>query len=252
MNEKTIGYGIVGVLGLLVLILWLTGTTVPLRSGFGIWIASFLTLAIFSFMYKDNPFYKFAEHLFVGVSAAYWMVTGIWQTLVPNLIGKLYPEFIVKNFNIKTSAEANYFYFIPLILGILLLCKLFPKVSWISRWALAFIIGTMAGLNFVKFLLSNFIAQIRNSIVPLIVVENGAILWGSSFSNTVMFTGLMASLFYFFFSKEHKGWFGKASRYGIFILMVAFGAAFGYTVMGRIALLIGRMEFLLHDWLRVI
>jgi hypothetical protein len=62
----------------------------------------------------------------------------------------------------------------------------------------------------------------------------------------------MASLFYFFFSKEHKGWFGAASRYGIFILMVAFGAAFGYTVMGRIALLIGRIEFLLHNWLQVI
>ena len=34
----------------------------------GAWIAVFLTLAIFSFLYKDNAFYKIAEHLFVGVS----------------------------------------------------------------------------------------------------------------------------------------------------------------------------------------
>ena len=38
----------------------------------GAWIAVFLTLGIFSYLYKDNPFYKTAEHLFVGVSAGYW------------------------------------------------------------------------------------------------------------------------------------------------------------------------------------
>ena len=35
-----------------------------------IWFSALLTLMIFSFLYKDNPFYKFAEPLFVGVSAA--------------------------------------------------------------------------------------------------------------------------------------------------------------------------------------
>ncbi|NQU06577.1 MAG: hypothetical protein HQ568_10825, partial [Calditrichaeota bacterium] len=40
------------------------------------------------------------------------------------------------------------------------------------------------------------------------------------------------------------GWFGGTARAGIWVLMVAFGAAFGYTVMARISLLIGRMDFL--------
>jgi hypothetical protein len=34
--------------------------------------------------------------------------------------------------------------------------------------------------------------------------------------------------------------------------MITFGAAFGYTVMGRIALLAIRIEFLLDDWLWLI
>ena len=34
--------------------------------------------------------------------------------------------------------------------------------------------------------------------------------------------------------------------------MITFGAAFGYTVMGRIALLAGRFEFLFDDWLWLI
>ena len=33
------------------------------------WIAAFLTLCVFSFLYRENPFYRFAEHLFVGSAA---------------------------------------------------------------------------------------------------------------------------------------------------------------------------------------
>ena len=58
---------------------------------FGAWIAAFLTLAIFSFLYKDNPFYKIAEHIFVGVSAGYWMSMFFWTQIQPNLFGRLWP-----------------------------------------------------------------------------------------------------------------------------------------------------------------
>ena len=54
-----------------------------------IWIAAFFTLFILSYLYKDNPLYKIAESVVVGVSAAYWMVVGFWTTIVPNLLGKL-------------------------------------------------------------------------------------------------------------------------------------------------------------------
>jgi hypothetical protein len=65
-----------------------------------------------------------------------------------------------------------------------------------------------------------------------------------NFSNLVVVLGVICGLIYFFFSKEHTGVFGRASRVGIWVLMVAFGASFGYTVMARISLLIGRVEFL--------
>jgi hypothetical protein len=252
VNEKTVGYVLLCIGGAFVVFITVIGTAVsPLKSP-GTWIAALLTLSIFSFLYNDNPVYKFSEHLFIGISAAYWMVIGIWQTLIPNLVGRLAPGFVSKHFHINADVEPNYFYTIPLFLGILLLCKLIPSIHWISRWPLAFIIGATAGLNLIRYLLSDFIAQVRNSMIPLVAVENGTVQWGQSFSNTIMITGILASLSYFFFSKEHKGWFGHASRYGVFILMIAFGAAFGYTVMGRIALLIGRIEFLLHTWLQII
>jgi hypothetical protein len=57
---------------------------------------------------------------------------------------------------------------------------------------------------------------------------------------------------YFFFSKEHKGILKPISRFGIFLIMIGFGASFGLTIMGRVALAIGRIIFLLHDWLGLV
>lgn len=227
------------------------------KEAFSIWLAAFLTLAIMSFLYDDNPFYRFAEHLFIGVSAAYWMVIGFWTTLVPNLIGRLWPSFVQRHFipDLDIKGYRNLLYVIPLILGIMLLMRLSNKAGWISRWALAFIFGITAGLRFVGFLVSDFIGQIQNTIVPIVVLNGGEFDWQAirmSLSALIGVVGVLTGLIYFFFSKEHKGLFGKASRVGIWVLMITFGAGFGYTVMGRIALLVGRIEFLFRDWLQIV
>jgi hypothetical protein len=58
----------------------------------------------------------------------------------------------------------------------------------------------------------------------------------------------VSTLIFFFFSKEHKG-APEVLRVSIYFLMVSFGASYGYTVMARVSLLIGRVMFLLDDWL---
>ena len=58
----------------------------------GAWLFVFFTLSIFSFLYKDNPFYKAAEHLFVGISAGYMAVLYFWQQVQPNLFARLWPS----------------------------------------------------------------------------------------------------------------------------------------------------------------
>ncbi|MDP8228695.1 MAG: hypothetical protein P9M15_04515 [Candidatus Electryoneaceae bacterium] len=215
-----------------------------------LWVGGLLTLMIFSFLYKDNPFYKFAEHLFVGVSAAYWMVVAFWSTLIPNMVGRIYPPsmgwFTVNpdEASALVTQAPDYWRIVPMILGFMMLTRLVPKWAWMSRWPMAFIIGFAAGTNLPRFLQSDFIAQIRSTVIPLIVMENGSFSLGGTFSNIIIVGGVLSALVYFFFSKEHKGWFGHTARGGIWVLMIAFGAAFGYTVMARISLLIGRMEFL--------
>jgi hypothetical protein len=221
----------------------------------GLWIAAFFTLAIFSFLYSDNPFYKVAESVLVGVSAGYWMVVGFWDVLVPNLIGRLWPS-MVQAWAMPglagAEAERDLWYIVPLVLGIMLLWRLAPRGGWIARWPLSFIVGTFAGLQLIGFLHGDFLAQIRNTILPLAVFDAGTFdVWGS-LRNVLIVGGVLCAVTYFFFSFEHKGAVGRVAQVGIWFLMITFGAAFGYTVMGRIALLAIRIEFLLDDWLWLI
>ena len=78
----------------------------------GPWFIVFFTLCIFSFLYGDNPFYKISEHIFVGVSAGYVFARVYWDTIWPNLFGRLFPSYVDRGFDLELI------YIIPLIFGI--------------------------------------------------------------------------------------------------------------------------------------
>lgn len=218
---------------------------------FGTWVAALLTLGIMSFLYKDNKVYKFCEAVFIGISAGYWFVSYFWQTLLPRLGDPLVAG--VKSFFSGSPIWGSLVLLIPLGLGVMMLLRLVPKTGWLSRWPLAFVVGYTAGLRLITFLQSNAMTQLQNSVQPVVRYDaaGGFLAW-ESFNILLVTVGTFAGLFYFFFSKEHKGAFGRVARLGTWFLMITFGAAFGYTVMGRMSLLIGRLDFLLADWLKVI
>jgi len=221
--------------------------------GVGIWVGALLTFCVFSFLYKDNPFYKFAEHLFVGVSAGYYIILNFWTVIYPNLMEPLGKAFAGKGASEQTGMFAaqlgDYrgWLLIPAFLGLLLFTRLFGRIGWLSRWPLAVLVGIYAGLQTTGFAQGDLVAQIGASLQPLWTGKLGSSL------NAIVFTiGLVTSLLFFFFSREHKGALGAASRIGIMFLMVGFGAGYGYTVMSRVSLLIGRFQFLLEDWLGIV
>lgn len=231
-----------------------TQTTITLSTWrtFGVWVAALFTLFIFSFLYSDNPFYKIAEAVVVGVSAAYWMVVGFWEVIVPNLFGKLAPKLVQSWAMPGLKESADFWYAIAAIFGVMLLWRLAPKGAWISRWPLAFFIGVFCGLRLVGYLHGNFLNQIRNAIVSLAIIDDGSFDFWKSLRSLFLVGGVLCGIVYFFFSFEHKGIVGRTAKVGIWVLMITFGAGFGYTVMGRIALLAIRLEFLFDDWLWLI
>jgi hypothetical protein len=221
----------------------------------GLWVAAFLTLGIFSYLYRDNVLYKLSESIIVGVSAGYYFVAGFWDSIVAQLLVELAPQFTQTWIlpGIEADKPVDWSFVVPLILSVFLFCKFVPGIGWLARWPLAFVVGTFAGLRLVLFLDADFVSQIRNTIMPLIVFSaDGSFLIWSSLRNLGIILSLLACLTYFFFSVEHRGVVGRASRLGIWVLMITFGASFAFTVMGRITLLTKRFEFLFVDWLRLI
>jgi hypothetical protein len=212
----------------------------------GIWIAALLTLAIFSFLYKDNPVYKLAEHIFVGVAAGYTVAYSFWSAFVPNLYTPL--ETLFTGGEIKEGELLwTWLLLIPALLGVLFFARFHPKYGWLSRWSIAFLVGAYAGLSMTGKFQTDLILQPVATFVNLNPNKGG---WNDVFLyNLPILLGVLACLTYFFFSKPHAGFIGVTARTGIFFLMAAFGASFGYTVMALISLFIGRLQFLFWDFI---
>ncbi len=210
---------------------------IDFMTSLGLWIGAILTFAILSFLYKDNPLYKVAEQIFVGLSAGYWFIYTIYFILIPNLYSKLTTDF-----------SGNAILIIPALLGVMMLIRIIPKLEWLSRYPISLLMGTTAGLSFLLYIKSDLIQQLIATMINPFAAGNS----GQTIGEILMIVGTISGLAYFFFSKKHEGAFGVVAKIGIYFLMVSFGAAFGYTVMARISLLIGRIQFLLGDWLHLI
>ncbi len=210
-------------------------------SGFGVILAAGITLALYSFLYRDNPLFKLAEHLYVGVVAAYELALVWYQSILVDVINPL--------FRPPPDTGVNWWVIVPAGLGLFLMTRFFGRAVWLSRISFAFFVGLGAGLAIPRRVSSFVIEQIGPTISPFSQVSTD--FGWAALNPAIILIGVVSVLIYFYFSIEHKGVVGGISRVGIYFLMVSFGASFGYTVMARISLLIGRVDFLLEDWLNL-
>ncbi|MEW6050444.1 MAG: hypothetical protein AB1644_05200 [Candidatus Zixiibacteriota bacterium] len=198
---------------------------------FQIWLMAFLTLAIFSFLYRDNPLFKFVEHMYAGLSTGYYL-------------GLYYDTVIKQRLWMPLSEQGEWWLIVPGLLGFLMFARLSTRYSWLARLGLAFVMGTTSGVYLLSELHGNVLGQMVGTMSPQRV--QGMVNW---WLTAIVVVGLITTLIYFYFSKEHRGVLGGTARVGIWFIMVSFGAHFGYTVMGRVSLLIGRVYFLWNDWI---
>ena len=196
-----------------------------------IWIIAFFTLALFSFLYKDNPFYRLAENIFAGLTTGY-QVSLIWDTVI---IQKLWDPMM----------GGQWWLFLPGLLGLMMFSRFSPKISWMSRVPLAVVMGITAGI-FLTTQLHGFVLPQMQATMNTFVNAEG---FAEFFLAALIAVGVISTMIYFYFSHEHVGVLGVTAKLGIWFIMISFGAHFGYTVMGRVSLLIGRTQFLIEDWI---
>ncbi len=194
-------------------------------------IAGVLTLAILTFLYRDNPVYRLAESLLIGVSIGYTLVT-VWNTTLMDLL-------------FEPLGGGEVALVVPLLLGLMMFARFYGKTMPLSRIPIAVMIGSGAGIAIPVMLEARTIRQIEATTTSL--VSAGSL----DLAALVVLIGVITTLLYFYFSREHEGMLGGTAKVGTWFLMVFFGTTFGYTVMSRMSTFIGRMEFLLTDFLHL-
>ena len=200
----------------------------------GVWLAAICTLAIYSILYRENVVFRFFEHIFIGLATGYGFSIIITQVLQPK-------------WWVPVVKEGKWYWVFALLMGTMFYTVYSKRWSWMNRLAVGIFMGLVAGLSVVGFV-TMLAPQMTASFKPL---------WASTapyirFNNLIFFVTLITVMSYFFFSFEQRHPLVKGSaRLGRWLLMVAFGAIFGNTVMGRVSLLIDRLQFLLLEWLHV-
>ncbi len=194
----------------------------------GIWVAVFVTLMVLSFLYKENPFFRLTEYVFIGLSSGYGFAAALRlfvnQALTPIFVhGSL--EFII-----------------PLALGALFYTQFTKKYSLFYRVPLSLAIGYGLGVTIWSVMQAYFVRQVRATMLPLFT---GSLL--TTVDNLVLVVGTILSLSYFILSREQTGSWGTVTRIGKYFVLITLGAVFGSTVLGRMQIIIQRIQFLTGD-----
>lgn len=209
-------------------------------------IGLILTLMVFSYLIGDNPLFRIAIYLFIGVSSGY-AATVVWHyVLVPKLFQPL------------TSSDPNQLLLsvVPLVFGISLLAKLSPRTSWIGSFAMAVLVGVGTAAAVGGALVGTLMPQLQASIDAFDFRSAGggtnAIL--KLVEGAVMFLGTVFTLASFHFSAgraadgtpkrnsviEGVAWVGR-----IFIA-ITFGVLFAGVYMAALTAMIERLSFVIN------
>jgi len=226
----------------------------------GGWLICFLTLSVFSFLYRDNPFYKIAEHVFVGAGTAFFALQYYKEGIIEPIDEHLTLAFqrldagqlVQLGGHGVSPTLAITFRCIAAVFALMLLVRLVAPNSWAPRWPLAIMVGVYAALKMTGETQSKLVLVVKGQMKPLTNETKAA--WGDAwtrieetqvfytFANVVLTVGLICALAHFIFTYRRTRFLSGVSRVGIVVLMITFGSMFGFTVLGRIALLIERVN----------
>jgi hypothetical protein len=204
-------------------------------------ISFLLTLMVLSYLIGDNPIFRVAIYIFIGVSAGYVAAIAWHQVLYPRLVLPL----------LSASLGERLLLIIPLVLGLLLLLKLSPRTASLGTLPMAFLVGVGAAVAIGGAVLGTLFPQTQASMNAFDLSTAGQYRLERIFEGAFLLVGTVTVLVYFHFGAkatatgpqrgklvELLSWVGQ-----IFIA-ITFGVLFAGVFMAALTALIERLNFI--------
>jgi len=205
-----------------------------------------LTLLIFSYLIGDNPLFRVAVYLFIGVASGYG-ATVVWHyVLIPKLFAPL------------QSGDPNQLLLaiVPMILCVSLLAKLSPRISWVGNIAMAILVGVGAATAVGGAVLGTLIPQVQAAINALDVrsASSGVQAIATLFEGVVMLAGTVFTLGYFQFTAgrapdgtpKRNVLFEGVAWVGRIFIAITFGVLFAGVYMAALTAMIERLSSIIN------
>lgn len=222
------------------------------------------TIGLYSVLYRENKFYRFWEHVFLGLAAG-WALVALWTE---SLKSTWWDKMVGIPATPGGTAEPGYWAWVLLLpIGLMGYFVFSRKHNWISRIPIGIILGLWSGQQ-IQVWWTRYGPQINDSMKPILPTSTESFMTpfvaptdpafaeitnrvypSEAISNLIFVLTLLAVLSYFLFSFDFKSRFiNGTTTAGRWLLMIGFGAIFGSTVMMRFSLLIDRMYFVWIEW----
>ena len=209
-------------------------------------IGLILTLMIFSYLIGDNPLFRIAVYLFIGVASGYAATVVWYNVLVPKLFQRL------------ATSDPNQLLLtvIPLIFGVSLLAKLSPRISWIGSFAMAVLVGVGAAAAVGGALIGTLMPQFRAAIETFDIrsAGGGANALLKLVEGTVMFFGTVFTLASFHFTvgraadgtPKRNAILEGAAWVGRIFIAITLGVVFAGVYMAALTAMIERLSSVIN------
>ncbi|HET9912595.1 MAG TPA: hypothetical protein VFQ13_11940 [Anaerolineales bacterium] len=206
-------------------------------------IGLLLTVMIFSYLIGDNPLFRVAVYIFVGVASGYAATVVVYYVFIPRLANLLQAN----------DLSQLIFTAISLLLGVSLLAKFFPRTSWMGSFAMAVLVGVGAAAVIGGALLGTVVPQLQAAIGTFPDLRS-VVDWGTKVrmfgEGAVMLLGTVFTLAAFHFSAgraadgtpkrprllEMAAWVGR-----IFVA-ITLGVIFAGVYMAALTAMIERLS----------
>lgn len=209
----------------------------------GLALGFLLTILVFSYLLGDNPFFRLAVHIFIGVSAAYVALVTINNVLIPRLIVPL----------INGSRGEMILSILLFIPSLFLFFKVTP-LRKLGNWSVAILVGIGAAAAIGGAITGTLFPQILgsiNSVDPSTFAVSGN-KWLQIINGIIVVLGTLTTLIYFHFGTQdvpgrtdkRLPFIENISQIGKVFLSITFGALYAGVFLTALAALVERLSFL--------